>query len=313
MEVLGNETEGVVRREAVSCITAIYNYQTIPPGCFDIIFSVMAHCAVSDFHWEVRANALEFWALVIQRQFAHQGMINGTFPAVTFSKEHKKIITLNDKEIQLRLRKVLNELSVRGCLGVLMASLQDTELDVIKKTVVIIEKMTGYLNKYNFIEEYNRISVNATSNSKKPVIDSNYSEFQNLDSPKNVEVRNTADTRRRTDVCLSRENGELFTCSAMDAIIDQILQSDDITLLTNTYKQNLKVTCKAPDMGKIDENLYKKFASVSADDFLNYITNHNLQQLTRNKSEWLQFSETFSSLLDDVLRSSGCDVDLDCY
>lgn len=308
---MGNESEGVVRREAVSCITAIYNYRVIPPNCLDTIFSVLAHCVVNDFYWEVRVNALKFWELVIQRQFEHQGMINGTFPAVTFSKEHKKIITLNDKEIQIRLRKVLNELSVRGCLGILLSSLQDTELEVINQVVVIIEKMLTNLNKYDFIEAYKRVKVIGTASSIKPVIDSNYSEFQCVDSPMNVEVRNTADVRRVTEVCVSRENGEISACA--DSIIEQILQCDDITLLANTYKENLKTPCTSPNIGQIEENLYKKFAAVSADDFLNYITSNDLQQLIQNKSEWLQHSETFPSLLDDVLRSFGQNVDLDCY
>lgn len=97
VEVLGAEGEGVVRREAVACIVAIYNHQQIPPHCLDIIFSVMAHSAVNDFYWEVKVHALDFWSTVICRQATHQGMIDGVFPAVTFSKEHKKIITLTDK------------------------------------------------------------------------------------------------------------------------------------------------------------------------------------------------------------------------
>lgn len=97
VEVLGAESEGVVRREAVGLIAAIYSHQQIPQHCLDTIFSVMAHCAVNDFYWEVKVNALNFWSCVICRQLMHQGMIDGTFPAVTFSKEHRKIITLTDK------------------------------------------------------------------------------------------------------------------------------------------------------------------------------------------------------------------------
>jgi hypothetical protein len=312
VEVLGNESEGVVRREAVGCITAIYNYQQIPAHCLDLIFSVLAHCAVNDFYWEVRVNALQFWCLVIQRQFAHQGMIDGTFPAVTFSKEHKKIITLNDKEIQIRLWKVLNELSVRGCLGILLACLQDSDLEVINKGVMVIEKMVGYLTKYNFIEEYKRKAVK-TGSTKKPVIDSNYAEFRSMDGATNVEVRNTADLRKTTEVCMSRENGEIHTCTAIESIIDQILQTDDITLLTDTYKENLSMNCGPCNIGEIDEDLFKKFASVSSDNFLDYLIETDLKQLVRDKSEWLQHSETFSTLLDDVLRSFGQNVDLDCY
>ena len=123
--MIGTESEGVVRREAVACITAIYNHQQIPEYCLDIIFSVLAHCAVNDFYWEVKVNALEFWRSVICRQFVYHGMIDGTFPAVTFSREHKKIITLTEKEIHLRLKKALNELSLRGCLGILISCFQE--------------------------------------------------------------------------------------------------------------------------------------------------------------------------------------------
>lgn len=91
------ESEGVVRKEAVACIAAVYTHQQIPSPCLDTIFSVMAHCAVNDFYWEVKVNALSFWSTVICRQLSHQGMIDGTFPTVTFSKEHRKIITLTDK------------------------------------------------------------------------------------------------------------------------------------------------------------------------------------------------------------------------
>jgi hypothetical protein len=274
---------------------------------------VLAHCAVNDFYWEVRVNALDFWQLVICRQFQHQGMIDGTFPAVTFSKEQKKIITLNDKEIQLRLRKVLNELSLRGCLGILLACLQDSDLAVVKKGVVIVEKVLGYLNKYNYIEEYKKSKMNVTANatsSVKAVIDSNYSDFKTLESAKDTEVRNTADVRKVTEVCVSSENGEL--CS-IDMVIDSILKTDDITLLSNKYRENLSMNRVPCDTGHIEEDLFKKFAAVSADDFLSFIFEADLKQLVDNKAEWLQHAETFSTLLDDVLRSFECEVDLDCY
>lgn len=312
--MLGGESEGVVRREAVACIAAIYRYQQIPPACLDMIFSVMAHCAVNDFYWEVKVNALNFWRSVICRQFTHQGMIDGTFPAVTFSKEHKKIITLTDKEIQLRLRKVLNELSLRGCLGILVACLQDTDLEVIKKATISVEKLLQYLNKYNFIEEYTK-SKNGGSNSgpKKPVLDSNYSEFlNNLAGDNNPVVRNNADFRKTTEITIekSSENGE---CCPDDMVIDSIVKSDDISLLSTTYSANMNVKCDNVEMGQIDENLFKKFATVSADEFLTFITKTNLQELIEQKSEWLQHSETFSTLLDDVLLSFGHEMDLDCY
>ena len=82
------------------------------------VFMVMACSAVSDLHWEVKVNALEFWEKVIERQMSDQGMIDGVFPSVTFSKENRKIVLLTENEIKLRLNKVLGELARIRCLQV---------------------------------------------------------------------------------------------------------------------------------------------------------------------------------------------------
>lgn len=334
--MLGAEGEGVVRREAVACIGAIYNHQEIPSHYLDLIFSVMAHCAVNDFYWEVKVNALNFWRTVISRQAGHQGMIGKSFPAVTFSKEHKKIITLNDKvrkslkvvertskcffkqEIQIRLLKVLNELSLRGCLGVLVGCLQDSDLEVIKKVISVVNALMDLLNKYNFIEEYNKSKKKSSGNSSptKPVLDINFSQIfdHNLAATKDPVVRNNADgaKSRTTEVAINRsyENGEI--CPD-EMVIDSIVQSDDLTLLTDNYKKNLNIKCENMSLGLIDENLFKKFATVGPEEFLNCIANTDLEALVQNKTEWLLYSENFSTLLDDVLRSFGHEMDLDCY
>lgn len=78
----------------------------------------MAYAAVSDLHWEVKVNALHFWEKVIEQQMSDQGMIDGIFPSVTFSKENRKIVLLTEKEIKLRLNKVLGELARIRCLQV---------------------------------------------------------------------------------------------------------------------------------------------------------------------------------------------------
>jgi BRCA1-associated ATM activator 1 len=313
LEVLGNESEGVVRREAVGCIAQIYQHREIPEQSLDTVFSVLAHCAVNDFYWEVKVNALDFWNLVIIRQFEYQGMINGSFPLQTFSKEKKKIVTLNEKEIQLRLHKVLNELSLRGCLGILIACLQDSDLEVIRKVVTVVENMMAHFLKYNFFEEYKRMKQKeGETSSFRPVVDSNYSEVKSMfESVANVEtqVRNAADFNKTTVVTVSQENGEI--CS--DLILDSIRNSDDITLLSNTYKENLSLNQEPCNTGKIDENLFKKFATVSPNNFLDFVNNTNLKEVLNERSEWLHHTETFSTLLDDVLQSFGQSVDLDCY
>lgn len=246
---------------------------------------------------------------MISRQFIHQGMIDGSFPAVTFSKEHRKIITLTEKEIQLRLHKVLNELSLRGCLGILVSCLQDSDLEVIKKVTSIIERMMVCLSKYNFVEEYKRSKHSIPNLSKsKPVVDSNYADFRTLDIVKEPDVRNSADSTKTTEITVCDENGEKCT---IDKIIESIVKSDDITLLSSTYAANCNL--EPCNTGKIDENLYKKYAAVSTDEFLNFMSTIDLKELLNEKSEWLQHTETFSTLLEDVLRSFGQNVDLDCY
>lgn len=206
---------------------------------------------------------------------------------------------------------MLNELSLRGCLGVIIACLQDSDLEVIKKAIFIVEKMMVRLNKYNFVETYNKSKQGTTEQVVKPVIDSNYSEFdRDLSGNKDPSVRNNADFTKTTEISISisRENGEVCP----DMVIESIVKSDDATLLSETCKNKMKL-CEKVELGQIDENLFRKFASVSPDDFLDFLAKNNLQELVQSKSEWLQHSENFSTLLDDVLRSFGHDMDLDCY
>jgi hypothetical protein len=82
------------------------------------VFVAMARAAMCDLHWEVKVNALQFWEKVIEQQMSNQGMIDGIFPSVTFSKENRKIVTLTETEIRTRLNKVLEELSRIRCLQV---------------------------------------------------------------------------------------------------------------------------------------------------------------------------------------------------
>lgn len=210
--------------------------------------------------------------------------------------------------------KVLNELSLRGCLGVLVSCLQDSDLEVIKKVIVILDKMMSRLNKYNFVEVYNKSKKGTaeTVGPIKPVIDSNYSEYgHKLAGNVDPSVRNNADFSKTTEISISisNENGEI--CPD-DTIIDSIVKCDDVTLLSDTCKASLKL-CEKAELGKIEEDLFKKFAAVSPDDFLDFIAKTDFNNLVQSKSEWLQHSENFSTLLDDVLRSFTSEMDLDCY
>lgn len=206
-------------------------------------------------------------------------------------------------------------------MGVLVACFQDSDLEVIKKVIKVVKKLMALLNKYNFIDVYNKSKKNkqpsGDSSPTKPVIDSNFLETidRKLANTEDSAVRNNADAKknRSTEICINRsnENGELSYPNTL--VLDSIEQSDDLTLLVDTCKKNLNLDCEDVSLGKIDENLFKKFATVGPDEFLKYIENTDLEALVQNKTEWLLHSENFSTLLDDVLRSFGHDMDLDCY
>jgi hypothetical protein len=210
----------------------------------------------------------------------------------------------------------LNELSLRGCLGVLVAGLEDTDLEVIKKVIQIVDKIKIRLNKYNFMAVYNKSKQTPEKSSPKAVMDIHSSEqTRNLSGGnESSSIRNNADFTKTTEIsiCRSRDNGEPYICPS-DKVIDSIVNSDDLSLLSNTYKANLNVDCENVELGQIDENLFKKYATVTADDFLNFIATTDMEVLVEQKSEWLQHTENFSSLLDDVLQSFGNEMDLDCY
>lgn len=72
---------------------------------------------------------------LIYREFHNQGMIDGSFPQVTFSRESHKIVNLDDAEIKARLILVLNSLSEKGCFDVFLSCLnENSELKVMHFT-----------------------------------------------------------------------------------------------------------------------------------------------------------------------------------
>jgi hypothetical protein len=52
----------------------------------------MSSAALSDLDWEVKLQALEFWQVMINESLTQQGMLDGCFPELTFSKEKQKIV-----------------------------------------------------------------------------------------------------------------------------------------------------------------------------------------------------------------------------
>lgn len=292
MNVLLTDSEGIVRKEAVTLITSIYENQKVSSDQLDCIFSTLAYSAVNDLYWEVKVHSLEFWQVAIKRQLQHQGVIDGTFPSVTFSKEKKKIVNLTQKEIILRLTKVLNELSLRGCLGVLLACItDDADLIVMRATITVIKNLITFLDKYNYYQEIEELNV------ARPVsiLDTNYSEYEkpNLDA---TTERNSADLTNSEEV------------------IQQIISVQDINLLSVAYENHLNVVPNTEN--PIDSDYFKKFSNVTATIFLHKIKHTDFDALIQSRSDWLNQTESFSSLLNDILYSMKLQDDVndaDCY
>lgn len=282
------------------------------------MFSALVYCACNDLYWEVKVNALRFWRKVMCRQFQHQGMIDGTFPTVTFSKEHKKIVTLNEKEILMRLKRVLHELSIRGCLGVFLECLEDeNDVEVVKETIPIVEILMNYLNKYNYVVE----SVSPTAQNGKqqlPIFDTNYSELR---SNVSVAQEKPLDNNHAPEDIIVDEPMVPMTDEEADRIIDSIVDSDDLHLLSEQYRNNMSVRsddneCDMGDLkpNKIPDNYCAKFAHVTGDVFLEKIQKIELGNLLKKRTEWMEKTESFPSLLEDILFSFGdCVNDSDCY
>ncbi|KAL1116333.1 hypothetical protein AAG570_005828 [Ranatra chinensis] len=149
LKMLQHDTEGLVRHQASLLVTAIYKHQTIPGSFLDRIYDIMYHVAIYDLHWEVKLGALEFWSEVIESAVTQEGMIDGAFPQMTFSRTARKIVTLDPPEIRNRLLRILRHLSIIGCLHVLWKTLNDDcDLEVVKKSVAIVKKLMALLDKY---------------------------------------------------------------------------------------------------------------------------------------------------------------------
>lgn len=310
IQVTKTEFEGVVRKEAVSLITCIYENQKVPTNQLESIYEALAVVAIHDLFWEVKVKAIEFWHCVIKRQLQYQGVIDGRFPSVTFSKENKKIVTLTQKEITLRLTKVLVKLSTFGCLGVLLTSLEDRDDLLVAKTGVgVIKSLTEFLVKYNYWEEVGENPYRADRSQ------SNESSTS-TDTPsasKDIEME-TSSKQSNPSTETSDSNAELLN---IDDIIQSIVSSQDINLLSKAYENQMNVdTEEATNRTNAEyEEYFKRFRLITPELFLDTIKSTDLNDLLQTRTEWIAQTESFSSLLNDMSYSLQAHEthDADCY
>lgn len=291
LSAICKEDEGIVRKEIVNLLTVMYENGRLSTEN-PLLFSTMCECAVNDLYWEVKIQALKFWASEIRRHFTNQGMIDGTFPQVTFSKEKKKIVTLTDKEIVLRIDKILSELSSCGCLAVLLRCLNDQcDTEVVKATVVLTKKLFNCFYKYDYIKKISSTSETTTprppTNAQMSVDEAIVMDSFSMPSP-------------------------MVDLKTIESVIDSITSTDDINLLAFNYQNHLNG--EASEERNVDVNYYKEFAKITPLEFINKVKIIDIDKLVSIKDDWMKETESFNSLLDDILSGvSGSQADVDCY
>lgn len=256
---MNEETEGIVRAEAAALVVKIFRHQSFPDEMKEQMYELMAYSATIDLHWEVKLKALGFWDAVIDEQLKHQGMIDGSFPSVTFSKENRKIVTLTDTEIQKRLNKVLLQLSDCGCLGILISAIQDDcDIEVVKQAVDITKKLLHLTKRYNVT----------------PV---------------------TCKTFGCTSGTIPSPGSSEITSLTSEEMISSLLNYNDSSVRSN-------ISSPAASVVSFSSRSSSSVKIVSPTYFMDFVQ-QDLDELVNARKEWLNGLDSFSSVLDDMLKS----------
>ncbi|XP_011877845.1 PREDICTED: uncharacterized protein LOC105567523 [Vollenhovia emeryi] len=288
--LLKEESEAIVRREAVNLIKELYVYQKWSKEVIDSILRAMCVAAVFDLHWEVKINALSFWDHFVKSHLTDQGMLDNCFPNVTFSKEHRKIVALNETEIKRRLNKALDELARQNCLGVLLVTLKDdSDFEVCKVSAAIIDKLKTCLLRYKLDEPPSPVKNNTTINT--------------------VYVNETPSIPSSTYGEKTRDASH---------VIEEIVDANDANLLANIYKNSMdtEMTIEGEEEEKEEKKTLRYISSVTRQDFLHAIFNCDIDAYIEEKNRWLKtYTSSFESILDDILTMyKQNDVNsMDCY
>nr|CAD7256857.1 unnamed protein product [Timema shepardi] len=289
----------------------------------DEIYQAMTIAATSDLYWEVKVNVLSFWEKVIEQQMSDQGMIDGVFPNVTFSKENRKIVTLTSEAIKLRLNKALEELARLGCLQALLSGIYDCDLQVVHKAVAITQSLLDLLYK-NGVSTTNTAAVNPDkklkiTNGCKDICSPSEKTFDRSISESQVSLFNQEfadnlfssgsppDSMSETPPHSLEQVDDSSTSDSPARVIETIVFDSDINLLSKVYHRSMSVSNQAPN---------PSHRSITAKEFLLILGNINLSNLVAERNRWLDYySDNLDSLLDDLIsshREPGQNI-IDCY
>nr|CAD7400462.1 unnamed protein product [Timema poppensis] len=289
----------------------------------DEIYQAMTIAATSDLYWEVKVNVLSFWEKVIEQQMSDQGMIDGVFPNVTFSKENRKIVTLTSEVIKLRLNKALEELARLGCLQALLSGIYDCDLQVVHKAVAITQSLLDLLYK-NGVSPTNTAAVNPDKKLKitngckdicspsektfnRSISESQVSLFNQEFAENLFSIGSPPDNMSETPPHSLEQVDDSSTSNSPARVIETIVFDSDINLLSKVYHRSMSVSNQVPT---------PSHRSITAKEFLLILGNINLNNLVAERNRWLDYySDNLDSLLDDLIsshREPGQNI-IDCY
>ncbi|XP_046751151.1 uncharacterized protein LOC124414218 [Diprion similis] len=297
IDLIANESEAIVRREAVMLVKELYVHRKWPKSTINEMAKAMSVAAVLDLHWEVKVNALQFWTQFIRSHLSDQGMLDGTFPTHTFSKEHKKIVSLNEYEIRRRILKALDELAHQNCLGVLLATLaDDSDFQVCKASGEIVKKLQEIFVKY-------KITASCSTEDDVP----------RNGNKKKINFQVFPEAENQTRVNTQSETGEFDGQSAIPKeIIDLIVNADDMSLLGSVYKRsNISVNEESSECEKL-----QYISKVRTDEFLHSVLSFDVDAYIEEKNRWLKtYTNSFSSVVEDIIVAHERHNvnDMDCY
>ncbi|XP_053988394.1 uncharacterized protein LOC128881403 isoform X1 [Hylaeus volcanicus] len=290
INLLNNESEAIVRKEAVILIKELYVHCKWQRDVIDSMSRAMSAAAISDLHWEVKTSALEYWKQFIKSHLSDQGVLDGHFPKVTFSKEHRKIVSLNETEIKRRLNKALDELAKQNCLGVLLVTLEDdSDFEVCRTSAGILNKLKSFLLKYKLDEPVPELPLPKDS----ATLDTSYIKYEQSN---NIESSNSE---------------KVFSNSSN--VIEEIVDANDANLLASIYKNSLKMN---GEVQNTTEKTFEFISCVTRQTFLQRIFDSDIDGIIEEKSRWLTtYTTSFESILDDILtmHKQGDVNSMDCY
>lgn len=281
----------MVRTEAVRALTEVYINQKTSKVFQNCMRHVMFSAALDDLHWEVQMEAIFFWKQVIKKYFNDRGLIDGKFPKYTFSKEKRKIIVLDEKEVHRQLTNVMNDLSVCGCLTVLNGCLKEEyNVEVMKKARCVSNKLIQTLTCHKFykVPECDEIV------DKEPDIE------QMMEVPLDLTVT-SSNKEPMIGVPLDLTVGSSKNY-IRDGVLDDIVNtktSDLITLLNQEY---------ATSNPEYDIVLPRRRERVTPNKFLDDFKQFDYENIIDNVVNWKLDPANLEAVLDEILENNDLEM-----